>query len=93
MDNVADNLESLASVGINDGSDLGFSHDDVADVEGGGEAPRAYRNRSRGWTKLRRSPPIGWGVVGCSSAITMKPKSLVETSIPREGGAVTATLN
>lgn len=36
MDNVVDDLNSLASVGIDDGSDLRFSRDDVADVEGGG---------------------------------------------------------
>ena len=35
MDNVADDLDSVASVGIDDGSNLRFSRDDVADVNGG----------------------------------------------------------
>jgi hypothetical protein len=41
MDNVADDLASLTSVGIDDGSDLRFTRDGVGDVEGGGTVEHA----------------------------------------------------
>ena len=36
MDNIVNDLESLASVGIDDRSDLFFSHDNIANTEGRG---------------------------------------------------------
>lgn len=47
MDNVTDDLNSLASIGIDDGSGLHFSLDNVTNVEGGGYR-RACGNHSKG---------------------------------------------
>ena len=41
MDNVSDDLESLAKIGTDDGSNLRFSRDNVANMEGGGTVERA----------------------------------------------------
>ena len=61
VDNVTDNLDSLASVGIDDGSNLCFTCNDVADVKG--EAPLSIRKTFERWIRLRRSPSIGWGKI------------------------------
>ena len=77
VDNVTDNLGGLASVGIDDGSDLRFSRNNVADAEG--EAPSSIRKPSERWTKLRRSLSIGWGEI--AFIIAVKVWSGYETHI------------
>ena len=61
MDDVADDLNSLASVGIDNGSDFCFGLDYVADVEGGGTVEHAEIIKR--WTKLREPPSIDCGKI------------------------------